>query len=526
LARALSRWLRPRPRGRNEPPTYVLAAALARLPEAVLLSDAAGSILFVNDAAEALLGCTLAEARDAPLGALFERFDLQASTARGLLQFAPRPNARAEEQTFLLRPRTAEGASLELRRRTLAGADGAVCAVLFTCRAADARARTEEELHRLRESAENERRWLTTLLGLIDDEVYFTDPDRRYTYANPAAMREFGHESVRGIPVQEIIREMVVLRADGTRRPADEAPPIRALGGEIIRGEEQILRTPRAAELRYRQVSAAPVRDPTGRILGSVSMVRDITRERRAEITLREADHRRGVLLAILSHALRAPLARLRRAAADGAGSGAGALTASIDRLEGLLDDLLDLSGVERGELLLKRSCVSLRELIDEAIGATRPLLEQRSQRLQLDLPAEPLLLDVDARRIAQVLTELLDNAARFTAPGGSITLGCVRREESVAIFVRDTGSGIAPEQLAELFRAFTRQAAREAAREAVRAAADAHLGCGLALARALIELHEGRLQAYSAGRDLGSTFTLVLPRSALLERAGSRPDT
>jgi len=524
LARALSRWLRPRPRGTNEPPTDVLAAALARLPEALLLTDAAGSILFVNDAAEALFDCKLAEARGRPLVELLERFDLQASTDRGLLQFPSRPDARAEEQAFLLRPRTGEGASLELRRRPLGGADGAVCALLFTCRADDAGARTAEQLHRLRESAESERRWLTTLLSLIDDEVYFTDPDRRYTYANPAAMREFGHESVSGIPVQEIIREMVVLRADGTRRPADEAPPIRALGGEIIRGEEQILRTPRAAELRYRQVSAAPVRDPTGRILGSVSTVRDITGERRAEITLREADHRRGVLLAILSHALRAPLASLRRAAADGAGSGA--LTASIDRLEGLLDDLLDLSGVERGELLLKRSCVPLRELIDQAVDATRPLIEQRSQRLQFDLPAEPLLLDVDARRIGQVLTELLDNAARFTGPGGSITLGCLRREESVAIFVRDSGSGIALEQHAELFRAFTRQAAREAARQAVRAPADARLGCGLALARALIELHEGRLEAYSAGRGLGSTFTLVLPRSALLERAGSRPDT
>ncbi len=131
-----------------------------------------------------------------------------------------------------------------------------------------------------------EREWLAAVLNAMTEEVYFTDTDKRYTYANPAALREFGRESMSGMRVEEIVQKLEILRADGTPRPVDEAPPLRALRGEVIRDEEHVVRTPRSGQLRHRQVSSAPVRDNSGTIIGSVSVVRDITERKQIEAAL------------------------------------------------------------------------------------------------------------------------------------------------------------------------------------------------------------------------------------------------
>src|SRR6185437_14350766 len=146
----------------------------------------------------------------------------------------------------------------------------------------------------------------------VTQEVYFADTQKRYTYANPAALREFGHETVAGVDIEAIVSQLEVLRPDGTARPFSEAPPVRALAGETVRDEEQIVRMPRTGQLRYRQVSSAPVRDGAGKIIGSVSVVRDVTDKRLREKELREAEHRRKKLIKTLAHELRNPLAPLR----------------------------------------------------------------------------------------------------------------------------------------------------------------------------------------------------------------------
>ncbi|HTT06471.1 MAG TPA: response regulator [Steroidobacteraceae bacterium] len=155
----------------------------------------------------------------------------------------------------------------------------------------------EERYRSLFDAAQAEREWLTALLNSMTDEVYFADPEGRYTYANPAALREFALQSVQQSKVEDIVRSLEVFRPDGTRRPYSEAPPLRALAGEEVRGEEHIVRTPRTGQLRQRQVSAAPVRDSAGRIIGSVSVVRDVTDQRRIDAALRLRDARSSALL-------------------------------------------------------------------------------------------------------------------------------------------------------------------------------------------------------------------------------------
>ena len=124
---------------------------------------------------------------------------------------------------------------------------------------------------------------MLALIDSIPDEVWFADAQGRFTLANPSALREFNIGASGLVDVEEMARSLEVYRADGSPRPVEEAPPLRALNGETVRNQEELVRTPVHGELRYRQVSASPVRDAAGNIVGSVSVVRDITERKRAE---------------------------------------------------------------------------------------------------------------------------------------------------------------------------------------------------------------------------------------------------
>lgn len=127
-----------------------------------------------------------------------------------------------------------------------------------------------------------EKEWLAALVDSMKEEVYFTDLQHRYVYANPAALREFGHNSLQGSQVESIVGDLEVMRGDGMPRSVDEAPPLRALAGEVVSDEEQTVRNPRTGELRHREVRAAPIRDSAGQIVGSFAIVKDVTDRKRA----------------------------------------------------------------------------------------------------------------------------------------------------------------------------------------------------------------------------------------------------
>ena len=145
------------------------------------------------------------------------------------------------------------------------------------------RKRAEAEIQKLMASVQQEKDRLLALVNSIPDEVWFADAQKKISLVNPAVLNEFGSGTFDSSDVEAIAGSLEVYRPDGTPRPVEEAPLLRALKGEIIRNQEEIIRTPASGELRYRQVNAAPVKDTNGNIIGSVSVVRDITERKRAE---------------------------------------------------------------------------------------------------------------------------------------------------------------------------------------------------------------------------------------------------
>ena len=174
------------------------------------------------------------------------------------------------------------------RGRPLRDAAGRVTRYLGVVMDITERKRAEVETRRLSDIVQQEKDRLSSLVNSISDEVWFADTDNRFVLANPSALREFGLEGAAGIDVEQLAASLEVLRPDGTPRPVEEAPPLRALKGEIVRDLEEMIRGRASGELRYRLVSASPVRDTRGAIIGSVSVVHDITKRKRAEEALRK----------------------------------------------------------------------------------------------------------------------------------------------------------------------------------------------------------------------------------------------
>jgi PAS domain S-box-containing protein len=391
-----------------------------------------------------------------------------------------------------------------------------------------ARVQAEQETQRLFENDRAEKEWLAAVLDSMNEEVYFTDTDRKYTYANPAAMREFGHERIAGIPVQEVMSRLDVLRIDGSPRPPGDSPPLRALKGEVIRNEEQLVRTPRTGELRTRQVSSAPVRGPDGKIRGAVSVVRDVTEQRRVDAELRErveqlkdADRHKDEFIAMLAHELRNPLVPIRTAVELLKRSlDQPAVIASIrpmmerqvTHMVRLIDDLLDVSRITSGKIDLKPEAVPLATLVSEAVDANREAINAAGLSLSVQSDHPNVVLNVDPTRFSQILSNIIQNATKFTPAGGRITVQSAleapldsANPAALVVRIADTGVGIAASMLPRIFELFAQAGS-------VGHGQQSGLGIGLALARRLAQLHGGTLEAHSDGPGLGSEFVLRVP--------------
>jgi signal transduction histidine kinase len=234
----------------------------------------------------------------------------------------------------------------------------------------------------------------------------------------------------------------------------------------------------------------------------------------KANEALRDADRRKDEFLSTLGHELRNPLAPIRNALEIMriAGDKGDVLVRQRERLERqvaqmvrLVDDLLDVSRVVTGKLRLTSEPVLLQEVLEAALDLSRPHIEKARLALALDVPDAPIRLNADRVRLAQVFSNLLNNAAKYTEPGGRVSLSAEPSADRVAVRVRDTGVGIPPEVLPHIFELFT-QVNRTLNRS------QGGLGVGLALVRRLVEMHGGTVRAHSDGPGAGAEFTVELP--------------
>lgn len=244
------------------------------------------------------------------------------------------------------------------------------------------------------------------------------------------------------------------------------------------------------------------------------ALQREIADRKRAEEALKDAARRKDEFLATLAHELRNPLAPVRNAleiirlagnSPRSVEQARSMMERQVNQMVRLIDDLLDVSRITRGKLRLERDNIALQSVIDIALDSSRPLIEQAGLTLRVALPDIPIVLHADRVRLAQVFSNLLNNASKFTERGGSVALMAEQKDGQVTVRVRDTGIGIPVEKLPQVFDLFT-QVNRSLNRD------QGGLGIGLALVRQLVEMHGGTVEAHSEGVGRGSEFVVCLP--------------
>ncbi|MDB5908701.1 MAG: hypothetical protein JWP34_2815, partial [Massilia sp.] len=368
-----------------------------------------------------------------------------------------------------------------------------------------------------RRLAEEGIRRLAAVAEQSPDGIGIATPDAMGMFLNPAGRR------LAGIAPDAAISDytMVDFFAPECRQFVAEVV-LPALTGKPGRWEGELylvhLVTGAQAPIYFKGFA---VRDDRGAIIGLATISRDITEQKRAEDELRrvaadlsEADHRKSEFLATLAHELRNPLAPirtgldlLRMGSSDPAVQERviGMMDRQLGLLIHLVNDLLDVARFTSGKIELKKELVELQTLVAMARETSVALVEAGGHTLELLLPAEPIMIEADTTRIVQVLSNLINNAAKYTPAGGRIEVAAWSEGGEALVAVRDSGVGIPAEALATVFDMFT-QVSCDIDR------AQGGLGIGLSLVRRLAELHGGSVTAASAGRGHGSTFTLRLP--------------
>jgi signal transduction histidine kinase len=261
----------------------------------------------------------------------------------------------------------------------------------------------------------------------------------------------------------------------------------------------------------------SPVRDGQGRVIGVSSVARDISYRKQMEERSRKEDRLKNEFIAMLGHELRNPLAPIRsgveflRRTLE-AGTGSGQVCEMIGRqvahMSRLLDDLLDVTCITRGEIRLQAEIIDVRTVVQRAVEASRPLLELHRHDLQVRLPQGDLSVHGDAVRLVQMMTNLLNNATHYTPDGGRIEVSVEGRSDQIEIRVKDNGVGLAADLRDCIFDLFVRgPVPQHGSREG--------LGIGLSLVRMIAQHHHGTVEARSAGPGTGSEFVVTLHRHA-----------
>ena len=381
---------------------------------------------------------------------------------------------------------------------------GMFCACTETTEQVLAARHHAEEIERMRQLFQQAPGILAVVRG----------PEHVFEIANDAYLRLIGRNDVVGRAVAEVLPEV---RDQVFTALLDEV----YRSGEPHVGNEMpiLLRRRPDSELEERFVNFIyqPTRDHRGAVSGIFVEGSDVTAAVLAMRALREANSRKDEFLAMLAHELRNPLAPIGAAAellrlgtpdAARIAKTSAVITRQVEHMTKLVDDLLDVSRVTRGLVTLRRETLDFSAIVGEAVEQAAALMKAKGHRLAVELPAEPAWVSGDRTRLIQVLSNLLNNAARYTPDGGDVIVRMTADEHEVRAVVEDTGIGMPAALLPHVFDLFT-QAERSPDRS------QGGLGLGLALARTLIELQGGHIGAHSDGAGQGSRFTVCLPRVA-----------
>lgn len=260
-------------------------------------------------------------------------------------------------------------------------------------------------------------------------------------------------------------------------------------------------------------LTTSPVRNSRGQIIGASKIARDISQRIAAENALKDADLRKDQFLAMLAHELRNPLTPIRngieiiqRSTDQGRREWAmQVIDRQLIQLTRIIDDLLEIARITSGNITLRREATNLRAIVKTALESARPNIDAGRHTVKVDIPTAEIELYVDAARLVQALVNLLVNSAKFTAPGGSITIVGNAERDQLVLRVRDSGRGIASDLLPRVFDVFS-QGASDYART------EGGLGIGLSIVRRVVEMHGGTVTAYSEGAGQGSEFRITLP--------------
>ena len=362
---------------------------------------------------------------------------------------------------------------------------------------------------------QSEERFRLLIEGVVDYAIYMLDPDGTISSWNAGAEAIEGYS--RGEVIGKHFSRFHPQEDLAAGKPWMELAQARRLG----RAEEEGWRVRKNGERFWARVVLSALLDSEGNLRGFANVTQDLSTRRHVQ-DLEAAARNVQEFIAVLAHELRNPLAPIRTAVHAMAQLPAGSaeyetLRGTIDRqsaqLAHIIDDLIDISRITTGSISIERQPVDMLEVVRRAVETSTPFIEVGKHVLGVDLPQLPLKVRGDLLRLTQLLTNILNNAARYTPPGGKIDVIARAEAKYAVVTVRDNGQGIEPHMMDRIFQMFV-QGVSPLER------VGGGLGIGLALARKLAELHEGFIEVYSAGPGRGSEFTVRIP---LMQNTGAR---
>ena len=354
---------------------------------------------------------------------------------------------------------------------------------------------------------ESEERFRVLVEGVEDYAIFLLDSEGRVESWNRGA------EILKGYSASEIVGQHFSVFYTPEAMLQDKPAWELRMAIEHGRVEDEGWRVRKDGTKFWANVLITALHDPNGKLRGFAKVTRDMTERRNLEALL-EVDRQKDEFLAVLAHELRNPLAPIRNAlevmmqpgvTSDASERARDIAERQLKNMTRLLDDLLDVTRIREGRIELRREIIGLSAILDAAVETSHPLISERQHQLTVERLPEEIWVEGDPVRLSQVLTNLLNNAAKYTNPGGRIELTASRSDGEAVIRVRDSGIGIDPVMLPHVFDLFVQAAQRTEV-------SGGGVGIGLTLAKRIVELHSGRLDAFSAGVGLGSEFVVSLP--------------